>query len=175
MTTALLLLALAAPETRAARDKARACEVLEDPAAAAAECRAALALGLRPSRAQSVRELLAKRLVVLGSYEELAQIYGEDVKAAPRNAAAQSRLGAVLLFALERPAEALPHIEEATRLEAESAAYRVDLGLALYALGRKEEALAAFDEAIRLDENALALRPATKAIREALKAGKPWP
>jgi tetratricopeptide (TPR) repeat protein len=163
------------PETREARDKARNCEVLDDPAAAAAQCREALALGLEPRREKAVRQLLARRLVTLGAYGELAQLLGEDVKAAPEDAATRNRLGAVLLLGLDRPAEALPHLEEAARLRPEVVAYRIDLGLCLAATGRETEALAALDEARRQDESALALRPAASALHAALKAGKSWP
>jgi len=181
---AILAFALLAPpgpaatrkvETREARDKARDCEVLDEPAAAAAACRSALALGLSPARARSVRQLLARRLAVQLAWGELAQLYAEDLKADPEDAATRNRLGALLLFALQRTDEALPHLEEAVRLRPEVVAYRIDLGLALAAAGRTAEALGALDEAVRLDENALALRPAAAATRDALRAGKAWP
>ncbi len=180
LLTALTLLAPASVtgrkvDTREARDKARDCETLDDPAMAVAACRSALDLGLQPARTRSVRQLLARRLVGLMAWGELAQHYAEDVKAAPEDAGTRNRLGALLLFSLERIDEALPYLEEAVRLAPEVVSYRIDLGLGLAAAGRKAEALGALDEAVRLDEKALALRPAAAATREALRSGKAWP
>jgi tetratricopeptide (TPR) repeat protein len=161
-------------ETAAAREQARLCERLDLEEGVAA-CRAALALGIGPARRGPVREMLARHLVKLERWEELAVLFRQGVSLEPTSAVAWYRLGSTLLFALDRPAEALPALEEAARLDPADAQVRVALGTALHAIGRYPEAVAAFDEALRLDPSALAGRPATKAVREAARRGERWP
>ena len=82
----------------------------------ATACRAALALGIGPARRGAVRQTLAKQLVALERWDELAELYREDVRLAPRDAAGWERLGRALLFALDRRAEAITALEQAVRL-----------------------------------------------------------
>ncbi len=123
-------------ETPAAREQARQCErkSLEEGVAA---CRAALALGIGPERRGPVREMLAKHLVALEKWDELAELLREGVRIDPTSAVAWHRLGLTLLFALDEPAEAVGALEEAARLEPRDATLRVGLALALQATGRR--------------------------------------
>ena len=161
-------------ETREAREQARLCERLDEEEGIEA-CRAALALGLGPERRGPVREVLAKHLVDLERWGELAEHHREDVRLAPEEAEAWLRLGSTLLFALNEQAEALAALEEAARLDPADPATRCLLGIALHSLGRHQEATDAFDEALRLDSTVLDGRPAARAIREAARHGELWP
>ncbi|HUL78902.1 MAG TPA: tetratricopeptide repeat protein [Vicinamibacteria bacterium] len=161
-------------ETPAAREQARLCERLGAEEGLAA-CRSALALGIGPERRGPVREMLAKRLVALERWEELADLLRENVQLEPQSAAAWERLGLVLLFALDQPAEAIGALEEATRLAPADASVRLGLGLALQAGRRPKEAVAAIEEALRLDPAALDGRPAARALLDAARRGEAWP
>ena len=161
-------------ETPAAREQARQCErkSLEEGVAA---CRAALALGIGPERRGPVREMLAKHLVALEKWGELAEILREGVRIDPTSAVAWHRLGLTLLFALDEPAEAMGALEEAARLEPRDAPLRVSLALGLQATGRAKEAAAAFEEALHIDPAVLDGRPAARAALDAAGRGQPWP
>jgi len=161
-------------ETPAAREQARLCERLGAEEGLAA-CRAALALGIGPERRGPVREMLAKRLVALERWDELADLLRENVQLDPRNAAAWERLGLVLLFGLGQPAEAIGALGEAARLAPTDPSPRLGLGLALQAGGRPKEAVAAIEEALRLDPAALDGRPAARALLDAARRGEAWP
>ena len=161
-------------ETPEAREQARLCERLNEEEGIEA-CRAALALGLGPERRGPVREVLAKHLVDVERWSELAEHYREDVRLAPEDAEAWVRLGTMVLFALNEQAEALAAFEEAARLDPADAATRCLLAIALHSLGRFEEATEAFDEALRLDPTVFAGRPAAREVREAARRGEPWP
>jgi tetratricopeptide (TPR) repeat protein len=166
--------AAARGETPAAREQARLCERknLEEGAVA---CRAALALGIGPARLGPVREILARHLVALERWDELAELLRENVRLDPKSAVAWQRLGLTLLFALDAPAEATGALQEAVRLAPADAPARLGLALALHAAGRTREAMAAFDEALRLDPAVLDRRPAARAALDAARRGEPWP
>jgi Flp pilus assembly protein TadD len=184
VVVAALLLPVTAPawgqprpprgETRAAREQARLCERKQGKEGLAA-CRAALSLGLGPEREGPVRELLARHLVQLERWSELADHYREDVRRRPEDATAWHRLGSTLLFALGDAPEAVAALEEAVRLGPDDGGSRVALAIALDAVGRFAEASAAFDEALHLDPGILDGRPAAQAVREAALRGKSWP
>ena len=161
-------------ETPAAREQARLCERrnLEEGVAA---CRAALALGIGPARRGPVQEMLAKHLVALERWGDLAELLREGVRIDPTSAPAWQRLGLTLLFALGEPAEATGALEQAVRLAPRDAPARVGLALALHATGRAKEAAAAFEEALRIDPTVLDGRPAARAAMEAAGRGEPWP
>jgi tetratricopeptide (TPR) repeat protein len=161
-------------ETPAAREQARQCErkSLEEGVAA---CRAALTLGVGPERRGPVREMLAKHLVALERWGELAELLREGVRLDPNNAVAWHRLGLTLLFALDEPSEATSALEEAVRLAPREAPFRVGLALALHATGHQKEAAAAFEDALRVDPAVLEGRPAARAAMEAAGHGEPWP
>jgi tetratricopeptide (TPR) repeat protein len=65
------------------------------------------------------------------------------------NYLAQNNLGWDLVQA-GRPAEAIPHYQEATRLNPKFAASRTNMALALVALGRNDEAIPLYTDALRL-------------------------
>ncbi len=69
------------------------------------------------------------------------------------NAAAHQSLGNALMVAGD-PRGAIPHFEEALRLEPEFPHARVDLGSAFGMVGRYDEAVAQFQAALRLGETA---------------------
>ncbi len=166
--------AVAHAETPAAREQARLCERRNREEGVAA-CRAALAMGIGPERRGPVREMLAKHLVVLERWDELAELLRESVRLDPTRAHAWQRLGETLLFALDEPAEATGALEEAERLAPGDASVRVGLALALHAAGRAKEAAAAFEAALRIDPAVLDSRPAARAAMEAAGRGEPWP
>ena len=161
-------------ETAAAREQARLCERknLEEGVAA---CREALQLGIGPARRGPVREMLARHLVALERWDELAEVLRENVRLDPKNAAAWQRLGLTLLFALGEAAEATSALQEAVRLAPTDAPARLGLALALHAAGRSTEAAAAFEQALELDPAVLTGRPAARASLEAARRGEPWP
>jgi tetratricopeptide (TPR) repeat protein len=161
-------------ETLEAREQARLCERLDEEEGIAA-CRAALALGLGPERRGPVREILARHLVDLERWGELAEHYREDVRLSPEDAEPWRRLGAILLFALNQRVEALAAFEEAARLDPTDAPTQCLLAIALHSLGRFVEATKAFDDALRLDPGILDNRPAARRVREAARRGEPWP
>lgn len=161
-------------ETPAAREQARLCERL-DLAQGAEACRAALALGIGPSRRGPVRQLLARHLVALEQWEQLAELYREEVRLDPTDAAAWQRLGTTLLYALDRRSQAIAALHEAARLAPDDAQARAELGLALAADGRLRDAVLALREALRLDASALEARPAGRAVLEAVEQGTAWP
>jgi tetratricopeptide (TPR) repeat protein len=164
----------AAHETAAAREQARLCErkSLEEGLAA---CKAALALGIGPPRRAAVRELLARHLVALERWGELADHLREDVRLDPMDPAVWQRLGFVLLLAVDATPEALATLEEAVRLAPTDATSRLGLALALQAAGRPGEAKGAFEEALRLDPDVFEERPAARAAFEAAKRDERWP
>jgi tetratricopeptide (TPR) repeat protein len=160
--------------SRAARDAARLCE-RESGEKGLAQCRAALDLGIPEPRRRAVRELLARHLVELERWAELAEHYREGVRLEPGNARAWYRLGQTLLFAVDDAVEASAALEEAARLDPTDPEIRVAYALALQALGRHTEADAQFDEALRLDPGVLEGRPAASAARDAARDGRRWP
>lgn len=173
----LLVAAGAAAEEResaAAREQARLCERKSREEGAAA-CRQALALGIGPERRGPVRTLLARHLVALERWDELAEHLREDVRADSTSAVAWRRLGFTLLFALGEAAEAMGALEEAVRLAPADAESRLGLGLALHATGRPPEALAALEAALKSEPSVLDGRPGARAVLEALRRGEPWP
>lgn len=175
MSVLLLALLAAAPEeTLAAREQARLCEEGTGDDSVAA-CRRALALGLGPRKAASVRQLLALHLASLERWDELVELYREAARLFPEDAEAQLRLGSALLLAGGRAEEAMTPLQESARLRPEDARPQVLLGLALVALERHAEAVSAFEEALRLDPTALDERPAARAALEAARNRSPWP
>ena len=180
-TASIVVLATAAPllarppaDSREAREQARLCERLDEEEGVAA-CRSALALDLDPERRGPVRKILARHLVDLERWSELADHYREDVRLAPEDAEAWARLGSTLLFALNEKAEALATLEEAARLDPTEPWFLGMLAIARHANGRYDEATAAFDEALRLDPAILDGKPVAQALREAARRGEPWP
>ena len=161
-------------ETAEAREQARLCERLNLEEGVTA-CRAALALGIGPARRGAVRQMLARHLVALEKWGELAGHFREDVALDPEDAVAWQRLGTTLLFALDEHAQAITALEEARRLAPGDAETRVALGLALAADGRQPEAVAELREALRLDPAGLDGRPAARAVLDAADRGEPWP
>jgi tetratricopeptide (TPR) repeat protein len=161
-------------ETAAAREQARLCE-RENLGAGATACREALALGIGEARRGAVREILARHLVALERWDELAELLRENVRLDPGSSAAWQRLGLTLLFGLGETAEAVGALEEAVRLAPADAPARLGLALALQAAGRAAEAVEALDQALRLDPAVLEGRPAARAALEAARRSEPWP
>jgi tetratricopeptide (TPR) repeat protein len=163
-----------AGETAAARAQARLCERESDEKGLTA-CRAALALGIGPARRDAVRELLARHLVSLEKWGELAEHRREDVRLKPKDPAVWQKLGFVLLFAVDATPEALAALEEAVRLGPGDATSRLGLALALQAAGRPEEARGQFEAARRLDPTVFDERPAARAAFSAAQHVERWP
>jgi tetratricopeptide (TPR) repeat protein len=173
---ALSLFALAAPtsEPPAAREQARICEKLTGEESLFA-CRRAIDLGLSPERLWPVRQIVARRLVSLERWNDLAEHFRRDVAIHPSDPEARLRLGSTLLFALGRHDDAVPELAEAARLAPEAALPRGLLALAHAASGRLKEAVDHFEEALRLDEDLLDHRPGMRAAFEAARRGQAWP
>ena len=161
-------------ETPAAREQARLCERLDGDEAVDA-CRAALRLGIGPARRGPLRELLARRLVALERWSELADLYRESVQLDPKNAEAWQRLGSTLLFALNLAAEAVAALQQAVRLAPADAVSHLTLGLALAAVRRPDDAVAELLAAERLDPTVFEGRPAAREALAAAREGRPWP
>jgi tetratricopeptide (TPR) repeat protein len=164
----------AAREPPAAREQARLCE-RENLESGAAACREALALGIGGARRAAIRQMLARHLVALERWDELAELLRESVRLEPSSSAAWQRLGLTLLYGLGETAEAVGALEEAVRLAPADARARLDLALALQAAGRGTEASRAADEALELDPDVLDARPAARAALDAARRGEPWP
>jgi tetratricopeptide (TPR) repeat protein len=164
----------ASRETAAAREQARLCE-RENLDAGVAACRQALALGIGGARRPAVREMLARHLVKLERWDELAELLRENVRMDPGDSADWQRLGLTLLFGLGETAEAVGALQESVRLAPADANARLELALALQAAGQPAEAVAALDQALKLDPAVLDGRPAARAALEAARRGEPWP
>jgi len=165
---------VATRETAAAREQARLCE-RENLEAGVAACQEALALGIGGARRGAVREMLARHLVALERWGELADLLRENVGLDPGSSAAWQRLGLTLLFGLGETAEATGALEEAVRLAPEDGNARLGLALALQVSGRAPEAVEALDQALKLDPAVLEGRPAARAALEAARRAEPWP
>ena len=161
-------------ETAAAREQARLCE-RENLEEGVAACREALALGIGGVRRPAVREMLARHLVKLERWDELADVLRESVRLDPADSAAWQRLGLTLLFGLDDRAEATGALEQAVRLAPADASARTSLALALQAAGRPAEAVEALDQALKLDPAVLDGQPAARAALESARRGEPWP
>ncbi len=161
-------------ETAAAREQARLCE-RENLEAGVAACREALALGIGGARRDAVREMLARHLVALERWDELAELLRENVRLDPGSSGAWQRLGLTLLFGLDETAAAVGALEEAVRLAPADANARLGFAMALQAAGRPAEAVEVLDEALKLDPAVLEGRPAARAALEAARRGEPWP
>lgn len=183
--TALFLLRLTAPAAAAplpARDpdsvegrlRYRACAAAHREEGVAL-CRAALAGGLSPRRAALAQLLLARDLVTLERWDEALVAYRAALRLRPADPDAARRVGAALLYAHSRPAEAEPYLRQALAGRPEDAATHVDLAVALNALGRHEEALGEFRAALADDPLALDERPAAAQAYEASQRAHPWP
>jgi tetratricopeptide (TPR) repeat protein len=161
-------------ETAPARQQARLCE-RENLEAGVAACREALALGIGGARRPAVREMLARHLVRLERWDELADLLRENVRLAPGDSDAWQRLGLTLLFGLGETAEAVGALQESVRLAPADASAQLALASALQAAGRRAEAVAALDQALKLDAAVLDGHPAAQAALEAARRGEPWP
>jgi tetratricopeptide (TPR) repeat protein len=161
-------------ETPQAREEARRCESLRLSEGAADACQKALSLGLAERRAGAIRQIYAQRLVTLENWDALLALFTAEVAERP-TASAHRRLGSLLLHAFGRPADALPHLLEATLLDPSDALGRLDLGLCLAQVGRHGEAEATFAEAEGLDHTVFDLRPGSAATREASRGLLVWP
>jgi len=77
---------------------------------------------------------------LLGNYRAAVSAYREAVRLAPQNPWYHHNLGHLLDVALERPNDALPHLEEAHRLEASQHEVLASLAHCLAKLGRLQDA-----------------------------------
>jgi len=171
---ALAVAASPAAEGPEAREQARLCEERTGEAGLEA-CRRAIELGLAPARRDPVRELLGRKLVSLERWEELVEHLREEAALHRERGEAHYRLGEALLYAVDRPGEALGPLGEAVRLSPARAGIHLARGVALNALGRHTEALAAFAEAERLDPLVFERRPAARAVQDAARRAARWP
>ncbi len=177
---ALLLGAPAAPaaarvvESAEAREQARGCFETTGEGAIAA-CHKALGLGLAPQRALLARRSLARKLEVLGRWEEAAGVYAELAALRPDDPEAQLRHGLALLYGVGRAEEALGPLRVAEAVQPEDTRSRLALGAAFNALGRFAESVAAFEAALALDAACLEAQPASRFVYAASQAGRAWP
>lgn len=138
-------------------------------------CRDALAHGLSRERAALAQLLLARDLGALERWDDALDAYRAAQRLRPDDPRAARRVGQVLLFALDRPAEAETWLRQALAGQPSDSATRVDLAQALLALGRHDEARREFEAALAVDAQALADRPAAQAALDAARAKRPWP
>src|ERR1051326_8287832 len=85
----------------------------------------------------------------VGFWKDSETLFGHALAVTAENDVAHNNLGTALLD-LNRPAEAIPHFEEAVRLRPGDPSARRNLGTALGMKGRMEEAIAHLREAVRL-------------------------
>jgi tetratricopeptide (TPR) repeat protein len=163
-----------AVETAASREQARLCERLAGEESLAA-CQRAIDLGLGPTRLGPVRQIMARRLAALERWVELAEHFRVDVGLHPQDSETRLRLGSTLLYALDRPDDAIVELAEAVSFAPDSALARGTLAVALAARGRAKDAAAEFEAAVRLDEHLLDHRPAMREAFAAARRGESWP
>jgi tetratricopeptide (TPR) repeat protein len=161
-------------ESLAALLEARRCEQAEGEQKVQV-CRRALSLGLRPQRADSIRQILALQLASLERWDELVAVYEESARLHPADPLAHYRLGAALLHAVGRTEDAVVALTAAVSLRPDFPAAHGTLGVALNALGRHAEAVSALEEAARLDPEYLEGRPASREVLAAARQGRTWP
>jgi tetratricopeptide (TPR) repeat protein len=92
----------------------------------------------------------AKQAMLAGRYSEAVNLYGQLVKALPKNTGVKLNLG----LALEKngqPAAAIPPLEACTKAEPSSAAAWFLLGLAHQQLGHPQQAVSPLRRALQLD------------------------
>ncbi len=116
------------------------------PARAAEEARAAIAAGLRHPM---LFDLIARRLMEQGRFEEAAAVFGDGLKLDPDNAGLVTGVGFCLLQT-ERNEEARSVFEVAVRLDPDNPQARYGLGGACERCADLGEAEAQFLEALRL-------------------------
>ena len=84
--------------------------------------------------------LMGLAQALLGNYRAAVSAYRDAVRLSPRNPWYHHNLGHLLDVALERPEDALPHLEEAHRLEASQHEVLASLAHCLAKLGRLQDA-----------------------------------
>ena len=94
----------------------------------------------------------AHQAMIDGHYDVAARLYRKLVDQLPQDAGLRLNLGLALEQA-GRPADAIPHLEKATRVQPESGAAWFLLGLGYQQLNQPQRAIAPLREAVRLDTN----------------------
>ncbi len=125
-------------------------------------CRAQL---LDDPRDVNFLSVLGSILLRKNDFEGCEEILRTVVSIAPEYPNVQEDLGTVLLN-LGKPAEALPHLQEAIKTKPSSAGTFFKLGGALKSLGRDEAGDAALAHAAKLSPNQANLEKATKLFAE---------
>jgi tetratricopeptide (TPR) repeat protein len=88
-----------------------------------------------------------------GDPDSAIEKYQQALSLNPQNAMAHQKLGFLLFNVKHRPADALPHLENAVRLEPRNPFARFDLGMALLSRGNASNAEPHLAEAARLLPN----------------------
>jgi tetratricopeptide (TPR) repeat protein len=143
---------------------------------ARAELQAAVKLDPRVRRARYYLGLAVVAEKGMTGLDEAIPEFQSELKLAPRDPLANLQLG-IALFDTQRPAEALPALEIAARVESPTARTLYYLGRAQLAVGSAAEAVASLKRALALAREQGATTPALRAIHlqlaEALrKAGQ---
>lgn len=107
----------------------------------------------------------------LGRRDDAIRQYTTGVAGQLNDFSAQMNLSLLLLGA-HRPAEALPHLQQAAQLKPGDAKVWINQGRALEALGRPPDAIAAYHKAATLDPSSLTPH---KAAAHLLAAARQWP
>ncbi|MBI1371514.1 MAG: tetratricopeptide repeat protein [Phycisphaera sp.] len=126
------------------------------------------AVDLDPNNADYLRAY-GNALMSVRKHADAADVYDRLLKLDPNNADTRTRLGMALgnSGAIDR---ALPHLEAATRLAPDNAAYWDNLGTAYRAMRRNDDAAAAFAQALKADP---AFDPARRHLDALRAASKP--
>lgn len=107
------------------------------------------ALSPAPANAADIWLVLASQYGQRGQYRHVADCCRNALKTSPSNANAHSLLGSASVM-LNRPDDAIQHLEIASRLAPGNPGIQTNLGNALYAAGKIDQAIARYTAALQI-------------------------
>jgi type IV pilus assembly protein PilF len=99
-------------------------------------------------RASEIHYDLGIQAQTAGNLQEAYAEYEQALKLDPRNARAHDAMALLLHLAFQRPREAIPHFEEALRLDSQFSEARVNLGNVYLDLKQYDQAIAHYERAL---------------------------